>query len=315
MLSLEKIKRYAEAEGFDLCGAARCRTMDEHAPHFDRWLRAGYHGGMDYMQRKLDLRLNPAGLVEGAQTVIVCAVSYNFGMSRAVERAAEAGAPRIASYALGTDYHAVIKVMLGRLWNRLKEDDPQMQGRCFVDTAPLLEKAWAVEAGLGWAGKNTLLVTPHHGSFVLLGEIVTTAVSDAYDAPFSRNLCGACTRCIDACPTDAILAPRVMDTRRCISRLTVEKIRTDEGGQPDPAYGAEVDLHGWIFGCDACLSACPYNKKALPGSCPGLKPTVDPAALTRDFWMGLTEEEFILKFGATPLTRCGLERIKRQIEA
>ncbi len=317
MLCYGNIKEYASRAGFDLCGVARSRVMAEQAPRLERWIGRGYHGGMEYMLRNRGVRLDPAALVGGAQTVIVCAVSYNHGMHLAVERAAAAGIPRIASYAFAPDYHAVVKGMLGDMLRSLAEDVPGLRARCFADTAPILEKAWAVEAGLGWIGKNSLLVTPGYGSFVLLGEIVADAPADRYDAPFDGERCGACTRCLDACPPGALVAPRVVDTRRCISRLTIEKIRTDDGGRPDPTYGDMVsaDLHGWVFGCDACQSACPHNACTLPAAFPGLAPLADPAAMDAAFWQALTPGEFDRRFGHTPLARCGLERIRNRLRA
>ncbi len=301
----EKIKEYAAKAGFDLCGVARVRSLDEQKAWFGEWLTGGYHGDMEYMRRNIDRRFDPAQLIEGARTVICCAVSYNHGLHRQVEALAAAGVPRIASYAFAPDYHTVIKGMLGQLFEALHRDDPAVEGRCFVDTAPLLEKAWAVEAGLGWSGRNSLLITPGFGSFVLLGEIVTTAGADSYDRPYTEDGCGACRRCEAGCPSGALHRPHMIDGRRCISRLTVERIA---GGGTDAAR-----LHGWVFGCDACQTVCPYNRHPQPGRYEGLRPIVDPAELTAEFWLDMSEGEFAERFGHTPLTRCGLARIQERI--
>ncbi len=262
MLSLQTIKRYALAAGFDLCGVSACRTLPEHAPHLERWLARGMHGGMRYMERNPGVRLDPAAVLPGARSVISCAVSYNYGMHM---RAGSDGVPRKASYAFAPDYHGIIKPMLDRLIGMLVADHPGLRTRRFTDAAPLLEKAWASESGLGWIGCNSLLVTPGYGSFVLLGEVIADMETDSYDKPMEA-LCGNCRRCVAACPTGAIIAPRVVDARRCIASITIERAQ----GRDDST--APIDLHGWEYGCDACQTACPHNATAARANNPAFEP-------------------------------------------
>ena len=184
----------------------------------------------------------------------------------------------------------------------LKAAHPALEGRAFVDTAPLCEKQLAVEAGLGWIGRQSLLVTPQYGSFVLLGELILTDEADAYDAPFEGEGCGRCRRCLESCPTGALVRSRMLDTGRCIACHTIEK---------EP--GTEVDLHGWIFGCDACQSCCPHNLRAPLHRDPVFDPLFDPLAMDEAAWLALDEARFGELFGRTPLTRSGLRRIQRNI--
>lgn len=240
--------------GFSLCGVARARVLSEREEALREWLDMGHDGGMRYMQRVPERRLDPSALVEGARTVVVCAVNYKNGAWN------QTASPRIASYAYAPDYHDTIKGMLGEMLVALPTP---IHGRAFCDTAPILEKAWAVEAGLGWIGKNSLLVTPDYGSFVLLGVLVLDAECDVYDTPLAEGGgegrtvgCGSCTRCIDACPNGAIVAPRVIDTRRCISRLTLERgAEKFQGGTDESQKHTRV----WLAGCDECQSCCPRN--------------------------------------------------------
>lgn len=298
MLSGEYIKQISAEVGFDLCGITRCRHLDGNEAYFRRWLEEGYSAGMDYLGRNLDKRFDVARLVEGAATVAVCAVSYKNRVSEGYPAGSRA---KIASYACTHDYHAVIKDMLRRMMTRLKADNPSLSGRAFVDSAPLLEKQLAADAGLGWIGRQSLLVTPQYGTFVLLGELVLDDECDAYDTPLVHEGCGGCRRCVEACPAGALLPEHSVNALRCISCATVE----------NAADGAP--LHGWIFGCDECQSCCPYNRRAPYGTCSGLQPQFDPRSLDEDYWLGLDEKSFRERFGSTPLMRSGLENIKRNI--
>ena len=179
---------------------------------------------------------------------------------------------------------------------------PLLEGRAFVDSAPILEKQYAVEAGLGWIGRQSLLVTPEYGTYVLLGELVLNAEVDEYDKPLEGVGCGECRRCMDACPTGAIVKPMTINTSRCISCHTIEAVPS-----------ADINLNGWIFGCDECQNCCPYNKKAKPHSSALFDPMFDPREITAEQWMTMAEEDFAEKFGSTPLKRSGLERIKANI--
>ena len=299
MLDHRNIKRLAAGEGFDLCGIAPCRHLAENEARFREWLAAGYQSSLDYLERNADKRFDPRRLVERARTAVVCAVAYK---NRASEGYPPGCRTRIASYACAADYHATIRDRLRRMLAALKAAHPALEGRAFVDTAPLCEKQLAVEAGLGWIGRQSLLVTPQHGSFVLLGELILTDEADAYDAPFEGEGCGRCRRCLESCPTGALVRSRMLDTGRCIACHTIEK---------EP--GTEVDLHGWIFGCDACQSCCPHNLRAPLQRDPAFDLLFDPLAMDEAAWLALDEARFGELFGRTPLTRSGLRRIQRNI--
>ena len=192
--------------------------------------------------------------------------------------------------------------MLARMLDALRKVSPALRGRAFVDTAPLAEKQLAVEAGLGWIGRQSLLVTPQYGSYVLLGELILTEEADRYDTPFEESRCGTCRSCIDNCPTGAVTAGRTIDTGRCISCRTIER------EQP-----GETDLHGWIFGCDACQSCCPWNRRAPQHRNAAFDPVFDPLAMDAGAWLGMDEAAFEALCGRTPLTRSGLDRIRRNV--
>ena len=300
MLDHRNIKRLAAGEGFDLCGIAPCRHLAENEARFREWLAAGYQSSLDYLERNADKRFDPRRLVERARTAVVCAVAYK---NRASEGYPPGCRTRIASYACAADYHATIRDRLRRMLAALKAAHPALEGRAFVDTAPLCEKQLAVEAGLGWIGRQSLLVTPQYGSFVLLGELILTDEADAYDAPFEGSRCGRCRNCIESCPTGAIVAPKVIDTGRCISCHTIER---------EPSGG--IDLDGWIFGCDRCQSCCPHNQKAPMHANRAFDPVFDPLTMDAAAWTAMDETEFEARMGATPLTRSGLARIRGNIK-
>ena len=285
----------AEILGFDRCGIARCRPLEERRGLLERWLAQGRHGGLTYMERNLDKRIDPALLVEGARSVVVCAISYNRPPAAGV-------ASRIASYARGRDYHPVLKEKLHELLAYIRDLHPGTSGRVFVDTAPILEKSWAAEAGVGRIGRHSLLIVPGLGSFVVLGLIVTDAELEP-DPPFlAPDPCGSCRACIEACPVGAIGNDRTIDASLCISRRTIEAEAGDEG-----------DLHGWIFGCDICQLACPHNRHAPVSAHTCFAPAGDIGQMTETDWLQLSGTDFQNRFGDTPLARCGLERIQRRI--
>lgn len=297
MLESQRIKTLAREAGFDLCGVARARRFDLNEAAFRRWLDRGYDASLAYMRNNLDVRFDAQRLVEGAQTVVVCAVSYRSHIS---EGYAASCRTRIASYACNRDYHKTIRKMLRGMLRTLQEENPTLAGRAFVDSAPLLEKQYAVEAGLGWIGRQSLLITPQFGSFVLLGELVLGDEADLYDTPYTGNGCGTCRRCLDTCPTGALTAPMTVDATRCISCHTIE-------AAPD----SEIDLHGWIFGCDECQSCCPHNLHAPLHTNPAFDPLFDPTAIGPEQWLSMDESRFEDRFGSTPLKRSGLERLQR----
>ena len=299
MLSGEYIKTSAVSAGFDLCGVARCRRFDDNEMYFRRWLEAGYSAGLGYLGRNMEKRFDPSALVDGAVSVVVCAVNYKNTVSDGYDDGANA---KIASYACTNDYHNIIKGMLHRLFASLLGRYPSLKGRAFVDSAPLLEKQLAVDAGLGWIGRQSLLVTPAFGTFVLLGELVLADEVDCYDAPLEGAGCGECRRCTEACPAGALLPDHSVNASRCISCATVEN-----------GAGEDAPLYGWIFGCDECQNCCPYNRRAPYGRCSELQPLFDPRMITAKEWVSLDDETFSRRFGTTPLTRAGLESIKRNL--
>lgn len=299
MFNLGQIKALAHEVGFDLCGVAQCRLFEEDRAFFEGWLAEGYGSSLDYLKRNIDCRADASQLVEGAKSVIVCAVSYK---NKASDGYPTDHRTKVASYACTTDYHHTIKQMLFEMCARLKEVCPELSARCFVDSAPIFEKRYAVEAGLGWIGRQSLLVTPQYGSFVLLGEIVMTEECDRYDTPLVSVGCGECRRCVEACPNRAI-KERHIDTSRCISCATIERIGERE----------QCNLHGWIFGCDECQSVCPYNRKAPFFSNLKFAPRFSPLEMEAKDWLALSEEEFKNNFGPTPMARAGIDRIKRNL--
>ena len=299
MFDLTQIKALAHEVGFDFCGVAQCRVLEQDRRFFEGWIEEGYASSLDYLKRNVELRADANRLVEGAKSVIVCGISYK---NMASEGYPDDHRAKVASYACTTDYHTTIKTMLFELCKRLKALDADLSARCFVDSAPIFEKRYAVEAGLGWIGRQSLLVTPEYGSFVLLGEIVMTAECDEYDSPLKVVGCGECRRCVEACPNGAI-KERHIDTSRCISCATIERERE----------GAELPLNGWIFGCDECQSVCPYNRKAPFFTNPRFAPHFSPEEMSPEDWLALSEEEFAERFATTPLQRSGLDRIKSNI--
>ncbi len=299
MLDSHFIKKLAGDHGFDLCGLTPCRHLAGNEGRFREWIARGYHSSLDYLERNTEKRFNPRLLVDKAQTVVVCAVSYKNMVSCGYAPGTRC---KVASYALTGDYHKTIKQMLFGMFKDLVGRYPDLGGRAFVDSAPLAEKQLAVDAGLGWIGRQSLLVTPRLGTFVLLGELVLTDRADAYDEPYEGVGCGNCYRCVNHCPTGAILGDRMIDTGRCISCHTIEK---------EPPEG--IDLHGWIFGCDCCQNCCPYNRYTPLHVNPEFDPVFDPLEMTAERWLALSDEEFARRFKPTPLARSGLERIRKNV--
>lgn len=302
MISQKIIIDTAKDVGFDLVGIVRAEHIQEEYNYFNKWILEGNASSLDYLNRNIEKRFDASLLVEGSRSVIVCAISYLSPYSRGYR---EECRTKVASYALARDYHITIKEMLTTLAERLKEHYPTLQYRAFTDSAPLAEKSYAKRAGLGWIGRNSLLVTPTHGSMLHLGELVMNEEVDTYNTPMEGVGCGECRRCIEACPNGAILENRTIDTRRCISCRTIER----------ETEGAAIDLDGWIFGCDACQVVCPYNKRAPLHTNTKFDPLYDPTALDSAAWLKMSKEEFKAMAGTTAMTRAGLERIQKNIEA
>lgn len=299
MLDHRNIKRLAADAGFDCCGIAPCRPLPENEARFRSWIDRGWQSSLAYMERNADKRFDPRLLVENARTAVVCAVSYK---NRIGEGYPPLHRTKVASYACAADYHTTIRKMLGEMLTALRASHPGLQGRAFVDTAPLAEKQLAADAGLGWIGRQSLLVTPQFGTYVLLGELILAEETDLYDTPFEGSRCGTCRRCVDNCPTGAVSDERMIDTGRCIACHTIER---------EPA--AKIGLDGWIFGCDGCQSCCPYNRQAPMHRNAAFDPVFDPLTMDPAAWLRLDAAAFETRCGHTPLTRSGLERIQANV--
>lgn len=302
MIARNIITNIAREVGFDLVGVVRAEELVVERERFDGWLAAGNHSSLSYLERNVDKRFDGRLLVEGARSIVVCGVSYLSDYSRGYSAGCRT---KIASYALNVDYHTTIKQMLAKITERLLEVEPRLRFRAFTDSAPVAEKSLAVRAGLGWIGRNSLLINPSYGSMLHLGELFIDAEVDTYDTPLAEGGCGSCRACVGVCPNGAILDNRTIDTRRCISCRTIER----EGEVSEP-----ISLDGWIFGCDACQSVCPHNRRAPLHRNPLFNPILDPAALTVERWQSMTPDEFRAMAGSTPLMRSGLERIKSNID-
>jgi epoxyqueuosine reductase len=298
MISAGTVKEWAREAGFLACGITDLGP-NAHADALDRWLAAGYGGTMRYIHRQARKRKNPALADPEARSVIVILANYYYDdADQNVE------SPKVAKYARGKDYHDTIGSRLEALASRLREAGAR-HTRCYVDTGPMPERELARRAGLGWIGKNAMLIRPGVGSFFFIGEILTD-LELALDPPFETDHCGSCTRCIDACPTDAILEPRVVDATRCISYLTIEQ----KGPIPDE-LAAKMD--GWVFGCDICNDVCPWNERfAGRDGQDGRDGQVNRMLASVD---QMTEEEFELHFADTPFSRPGLSGMRRNMKA
>jgi len=295
------IKRAALGAGFDYCGIARVQPLDEDARRLEQWLQKGMHGTMQYMERYFDLRVNPYKLLPGAKSVITLLLNYFPGNHL------QAGAPKISKYAYGKDYHEVIREKLNFLLLQIKEKIGDIHGRGFVDSAPVLERTWAVKSGLGWVGKNGNLINKKSGSFFFIATLIVD-IELEYDDPFAKDFCGTCTRCVDACPTDAILDDKTIDGSKCISYFTIE---LKDEMIPEKMKGK---FDNWMFGCDTCQDVCPWNRFAQ--SSDEISFTAIPQILdfsTND-WEELTEESFKKIFQQSPLKRAKFAGIKRNLK-
>lgn len=306
-LSATLIKERAEAIGFSACGITRAAAVSrEREEELRAWLAAGMHGEMDYLANRLDLKLDPRRLVPGAKSVVSLAVNYFTPDEKEIHSASSEENLRLARYARGTDYHEVVKAMLRRLMveTGLAEGD---DGRCFVDTAPVDEKYWAERCGLGWRGKNGQLIIPGMGSWFFLGELILTRSFDSYDSP-APNRCGSCSACLQACPSDALLGNGLMDARRCLSYLTIEY----RGALP---VGTGRRMTPYIYGCDRCAEACPWNNFARPTKIEALCPRPEIMAMTKDEWEDLSPADYVRLFRKSAVKRVKYEGLMRNILA
>jgi epoxyqueuosine reductase len=296
------IKEESQRLGFSFCGIAKADFLEEEAPRLEQWLLQNMHGRMHYMQNFFDLRLDPRKLVPGAKSVI--SLLYNYFPEKDIS---QTGLPKISKYAYGKDYHVVIKEKLKELLHAIQEKIGEVNGRCFVDSAPVLERAWATRSGLGWIGKNSNLINRQSGSFFFVAEIILDLDLE-YDAPV-EDFCGTCTRCIDACPTDAIIKPQVVDGSKCISYFTIEL--KENFPIPDAMKGKFGD---WIFGCDVCQDVCPWNRFSKPHREEQFKPSAELKGMQPSGWQELTEEIFGKVFKNSAVKRAGFNGLKRNIE-
>ncbi|MCB9046649.1 MAG: tRNA epoxyqueuosine(34) reductase QueG [Chitinophagales bacterium] len=294
------IRAEAQRLGFDACGIARAEFLEDDARRLEEWLNKGYHGTMHYMERYFDLRTDPRKLVPGAKSVITLLLNYY------PEQEQQPHAPKIAKYAWGKDYHFVIKDKLHQLLHYIRENIGEVDGRGFVDSAPVLERTWAQRTGLGWIGKNGNLLTKQSGSFFFIATLISDLQLD-YDAPFATDHCGTCTRCIDACPTDAIVSPTVVDGSKCISYFTIE---LKEALIPSEYHDK---MEGWMFGCDICQDVCPWNRFSKPNHEPEFTPIPEILDLSVAEWQAMTEETFRKLFKTSPLARPKWKGIQRNL--
>lgn len=296
--SEQYIKALAQELGFISCGISVARKLEEEEDKLALWLKNGYHGKMSYMENHFDKRLDPTKLVPGAKSVV--SLLYNYFPSHTQNP----GAPKLAKYAYGEDYHFVIKEKLKEFTNRLSEKFGAIEGRAFVDSAPVMERQWAANSGLGWIGKNSLLLKKNQGSFFFIAELILDLDLEA-DAP-TKDHCGTCTACIDACPTDAIVENQVIDGSKCISYLTIEL----KDSIPEKFKGQMED---WVFGCDICQDVCPWNRFSKPHQEEAFLPKEALMQMKREEWQELTEEVFKDLFRKSAVKRTKFVGLKRNI--
>lgn len=295
------LKQRAYQLGFDFVGISAATELSEEARQLEQWLNRGFHGKMSYMENHFDKRIDPRKLVEGAKSVVT--LLYNYHTS---EKQYDDNAPKISKYAYGTDYHYVIKDKLKQLLNDLTEKVGHINGRCFVDSAPVLEREWAKRSGTGWLGKNTLLIHPKQGSYFFLAELIIDIPLD-YDSPM-KDYCGTCRRCIDACPTEAI-APSgfLLDASKCISYVTIEL----KEAIPDTFAGK---MDNWMYGCDICQEVCPWNRFAKQHQEPAFAPKPQLLEMTKEDWQEITQDVFSQLFSKSAVKRTKYEGLIRNIE-
>lgn len=292
------VKDKAKALGFMACGVSRAGFLEQEAPRLEAWLQAGMHGQMHYMENHFDKRLDPRLLVDGAKSVISVLLNYYPSATQ------NAASYNISKYAYGEDYHFVIKDKLRELLEYMQQTIGDVNGRAFVDSAPVLDKAWAKSAGLGWVGKNGNLLNKQSGSFFFVAELITDLELEP-DAPVTDH-CGTCTACIDACPTQAIVAPYVVDGSKCISYLTIElkeSIPSAFAGQ----------FNDWVFGCDICQDVCPWNRFAKPHTEPRFNPHPELLEMDKKQWEEITEDTFGKLFKKSAVKRTKLTGLRRNI--
>ena len=294
------IKEKALELGFAGCGFSRAEAMPEDAQRLKAWLEKGYHARMGYMANHFEKRTDPSLLVEGSKSVI--SLIYNYYTDKQQK---DPDAPVLSKYAYGRDYHFILKEKMHLLFDFIKSLHPEVEGRVFVDSAPVLDRAWAQRAGLGWIGKNSNLISRKTGSFFFIGEIILN-LELAYNQAPEGDFCGSCTRCIEACPTGAILDNRTINAEQCISYQTIEN-------REEISSEIEERLSGRVFGCDICQDVCPWNKRALNHLEPGFDPDPELLEMSKKNWQNLDRKRFNLLFNQSPLQRAGYDKLKSNL--
>lgn len=297
----QQIKTKATELGFDFCGISKAEFLEEEAPRLEAWLHKNYHGKMAYMANHFDKRLDPRRLVEGARSVISVLLNY-YPDQKLPEGNDDL---KISKYAYGTDYHHVLKEKLGELMVYMNQEIGEVNGRVFVDSAPVMDKVWAQRSGVGWVGKHSNLINRDMGSFFFIGEIICD-LDLTPDGPI-RDYCGTCTRCVDACPTAAIAQPYVVDASKCISYFTIEL----KEAIPQEVKGK---FENWIFGCDICQDVCPWNSFSRPHKTPAFSPSPELREFTNGDWQEISEEVFREVFRRSAIKRTQLAGLKRNID-
>jgi epoxyqueuosine reductase len=300
LLNTQLIKSEAKRLGFEYCGISKAEFLEEEAPRLEKWLNENRHGKMNYMENHFDKRLDPRLLVDGAKSVISLLLNYY-----PEEQQKDKNAPKISKYAYGKDYHLVIKEKLHALHHFITSTIGEVNGRAFVDSAPVLDKAWAKKSGLGWIGKNANLITKNNGSFFFIAELIVDLELE-YDGPI-KDYCGSCTRCIDACPTQAITEAHMVDGSKCISYFTIElkeNIPTNMAGK----------FQNWVFGCDVCQDVCPWNRFSKPHTEPLFNATSGLLDMTKKDWEEITADVFAKVFNDSAVKRTKYSGLKRNLE-
>lgn len=295
------IKQIAAHLGFDFCGIAKANFLSEDAKRLETWLQKGMHGNMEYMQNHFDLRVDPQKLVPGAKSVITLLINYFPKIKQ------PATLPQISKYAYGKDYHDVIRGKLNEFLHSIRTAIGDFNGRGFVDSAPVLERAWAQKSGLGWIGKNGNLINKKNGSFFFIATLITDLDLKADDG-YAKDYCGSCTKCIDACPTEAILPEKVVNGSKCISYFTIE---LKETLIPEKMKGK---FDNWIFGCDVCQDVCPWNRFSTPHQTNSFEPKAAIFEMSEREWNELSEEKFKIIFSDSPIKRTKFSGIKRNLK-
>jgi epoxyqueuosine reductase len=295
------IRQTATRLGFEYCGVSQAVRLDDDARRLEQWLNKGLHGSMQYMENYFDLRIDPTKLVPGAKSVITLLKNYY------PDEQQNPGSPGIAKYAYGKDYHEVIRAKLNELISAIKTTIGDIHGRGFVDSAPVLERTWAQRSGLGWVGKNGNLINKQSGSFYFIATLITDLELN-YDDPFAKDFCGSCTRCIDACPTDAILPGKVIDGSKCISYFTIELKEMIIPGEMKGRFG------NWMFGCDTCQDVCPWNRFATAAKGNDFTPIPEVLNLSTAEWEHMAEEQFRKIFKESPINRAKFKGIQRNLK-